>query len=826
MSTLNISVVDMLFQSSSISKGIEKVLDYLGDTFSPEYIGLIEDKKENVIINYEWTNPQHMAKEIHVDEYIEIIKTHDHFSDSEIFFRSDFSQMSIEEKSLYEKIEAKAVLEYELRDVGKTIGYMIYIWCDKDLIPELVDIYDMHIVTKLINENVRREIKDDRFVENEVNTSVVLNQLPSTSVYVVDDDFQLLYANETFKKNVPHLVIGEKCYETILGKSVSCRSCLKAQLNNNENAKCVIYVPNADKKINMTMKDIVYGKDKKAYVVACTDHVDELDKKSNEKTFRRMALAFKKDYIKVLEVNSITDSYVDISKGKELQENQGSFTTDILYYFERRITPEVKIEFFKLFEREHLIQMFKKGQTILDYEFSYTRDTNDEYWMCIRIILIEGAFDKDDTYFVCIKDINEIKQNQIKKDIMIDTEIMTSRSTSEAKSAVLEKLSHNIRTPMNKIVGMTSIAKKMSDNREKVEVCLEEIEEASNYLLKLLDDMMDMSRFKVGDFIPLEETFLLDSLINEVDIAMRPIALAKLVSINIENTYKEWFIITDRYRLYQALVKLVTNAIDLSVKGDTVTVKIEQIAVEKERVFLRFSVKNTGKSIMIKNQQKIFRACETADMNLVRELGEFEVNTFVAYKIISVIGGKIGIDSREGVGTEVYFTLNLKTDGTNEKKPKEFVMSKVDTSTMNFHGMRALIAEDEKMNAETMKALLEVVGFQVEKVSNGKQAVINFIAKEKNHYDVILLDIHMPVMDGREAAKCIRISGKDDAEMVPIIGLTANTFSDDEQKSKDYGMNLHMSKPIDADYLYQSVTNLIQERKVLEKEIDRVDIEK
>ena len=130
------------------------------------------------------------------------------------------------------------------------------------------------------------------------------------------------------------------------------------------------------------------------------------------------------------------------------------------------------------------------------------------------------------------------------------------------------------------------------------------------------------------------------------------------------------------------------------------------------------------------------------------------------------------------------------------------------------------------MNAETMKALLEVVGFQVEKVSNGKQAVINFIAKEKNHYDVILLDIHMPVMDGREAAKCIRISGKDDAEMVPIIGLTANTFSDDEQKSKDYGMNLHMSKPIDADYLYQSVTNLIQERKVLEKEIDRIDIEK
>ncbi len=708
MSTLNVAVIDMLFQSSSISKGIEKTLDYLGDAYMPDYIGIAELKGESVSVNYEWINTDSKIKTPDALEYISMCEIHDHFYEKDVFYRDDFTSMTEEEQKLYSKHNISAVLECALKDVGKTIGYMVYFWCDKEMAPELIDVYNMHIITKLISENIRREIE-------------------------------------------------------------------------------AIY------------------------------NVDEVDITGREKIYRRMAQALKNQYSKVLEINGLEDTYIDISKDENIVNGEGIFTTDIIDLFEGKIVEEHKDAFYTMFDIETLRNAFKKGRREIIKEFAFLTSDGKEHWYGLRIVMVEGGFDKDSSYFVCIEDINEEKQKQITKDKEMNTAIVASRSISETKGTFLSTLSHDIRTPMNNIMGMTSIAKKVIDDREKALECLSNIETASDHLIRLLDDMLDMSRFDSGEFELSLDEFDIDKMISDIDILMRPKADEKVVSFEIEKRYIENIYIGDKYRLNQVLVSFIANALNKVSAGDKIKLKVEQVAWDKDNVFLRFSVKNSGKHMSRKTQEQIFKAFEMANVDTVKQLGDMEFQMVINNKIVSLMGGHIGIDSREGCETDIYFTVPLKRPST-KTYIKAISKVTVEAKKINdFSGKRALVAEDEDMNADTMIALLEVVGFKVDRVKNGKKAVINFISKPKDYYDTIFLDAHMPIMDGLDATKCIRISGKDDAKLVPIIGLIANTSSEIEKKALSSGMNVQVSKPVDVDNLYNIISQLIEER--IEKEV-------
>lgn len=708
MSTLNLSVVDMLFQSSSISKGIEKTVDYLADTYFPNYMAIAELKGETVSVNYEWVkDDKYNVPDIL--EYISICEIHDHFGETGAFYRDDFSSMDKEEQDFYATHNVKAVLECQLRDVGKTIGYMFYFWCDKEMAPDLIDVYDIQIITKLISENVRRELIDCPVVKDMVDIPVY------------------------------------------------------------------------------------------------------------DSTVKRMALAIRQKYTKVVEVNAIDDTYVDTSKKTTEQQGKGLFTTDILSRFDGRLLEDQKDAFYKLFDRENLVIQYNRGKREISSEFAYIDVDGTEYWLGIRLILVEGGFDKDNTYLVCFKDISEEKKKQILHDEEINQAILESRATSEAKGTFLASLSHDIRTPMNNIIGMTSIAKKVIDDKEKTLECLSNIESSSAHLLNLMDDMLDMSRLEEGEIELSVDSFDLDKLLSDIDILMRPKVEDKVATFQINKKFKNPIVFGDKYRLNQILLNLISNGIYLVDKGDKLSVDVEQVGFSKDIIYMRFFVKSTGRYISKKVQEQLFKAFETSTVDTVRDLGDEEFKIILTNKLINLLGGNLSINSREGLGTELYFTIPFKRGdyiNTNYELETSYTSNRI----TDFSGRSALVAEDEDLNADTLIALLEVVGFKVTRVKNGRQAVISFISNTTDFYDVVLLDIHMPVMDGREAAKCIRISGKDDSKYIPIIGLAANTYSEDEKKSQDSGMNVHMSKPIDVEYLYSTLSELIIEKDRIKME--------
>ncbi len=815
MGTINVSVIEMLFQSSSISKGIEKTLDYIGDTYAPDSIAIIELNQDNVSVSYEWKSSNSQAEVPDYLEYISICEVNQHFYDTDVFFREDFTNLSEKEQRLYTRCNAKAVLECAIMDVGKTIGYVIYLWSDLEYAPNLTDMYDLQILTKLIGENIRREIVNGKFIENEVNTVAVLNGLKNTSVYVIDDNYKLLYVNDTFREYMSDICIGDTCYRAIMKKDSPCRSCQRCHVDEGEDAECLVYVPFLDKKVNIAMNDIVYAGDKEAYVVACTEQKDKEDVKSKEKMFRKLALTLQSKYLTILDVNYDKDTYIDTSKSEGEEGYTGSFTTEFLPYFEHRIDKEQTKDFFDMFDIAKLDNEFKKGNMEISQRFKYRMNNGESRWIGIRVSMVAGVFDVDRSCFVCFRDVNEEQQRKIEEDNKIQSDMLTTIATSEAKGTLLANLSHDIKTPINNITAMTSIAKKKLEDRAAIEECIDSIDKASRYLIDLVDGMLDMSQIDSDEFELSKDYFDFNKMISDIDIIVRPKADEKLIGFNIKKSIHDGNLYGDKYRLNQVIVNLLNLAINYMDRGENITLTIEKVAGNKQKSFYRISIAGTGKAISMKVQKQLFKAFDFVSLSAAKQLGETEFQMVLCNKIIRNMGGNININSTGDNGYDIYFTVELGNDrnGDNNPSNKAKVVSDSVEENISFEGMKALVAEDEDMNADTMVALLSVVGFEVDTVKNGKLAVINYIAKKPNYYDVIFMDLHMPVMDGRDAAKCIRISGKDDANLVPIIGLAANIYTEDEKKTIASGMNTHMTKPIDVEVMYKTITKLIIERR-------------
>ena len=209
-----------------------------------------------------------------------------------------------------------------------------------------------------------------------------------------------------------------------------------------------------------------------------------------------------------------------------------------------------------------------------------------------------------------------------------------------------------------------------------------------------------------------------------------------------------------------------------------------------------------------KMKESIFGFTRDTEHGVVEEQ-HFDLS--LAARVIQLMGGQIGMDVNAG-GTKIYFTLPFELQEEVQNKP---VKKKMSPAAGNFTGKRILLAEDSEMGQDAIRAVLEVVGFTVDVVDNGKKAVIQFVSQPAFTYDAVLMDVHMPFMDGREATRCIRISGKEDGEEIPIIGLMANTYEEDVEESLKAGMQAHLAKPVDVDTLYKVLRKVIPDEEEL-----------
>ncbi len=392
----------------------------------------------------------------------------------------------------------------------------------------------------------------------------------------------------------------------------------------------------------------------------------------------------------------------------------------------------------------------------------------------------------------------------------------TAEQASLAKSEFLSRMSHEIRTPMNGIIGMTEIARQNVGDPVKVDDCLKKVSLSSKHLMSLINDVLDMSKIESGKIQLKNELFDLRHFLENIENIYSVQAEEKRINFGITLSGNiDEFIGGDSLRLNQILSNLLSNAFKFTPEGGSVTLDISELRHEENRVLLRFSVRDTGMGIREENLEKIFEAFEQENAEITHKFGGTGLGLSIVRNFSELMGGSVTVNSEYGKGTE--FVAELPFTVTDNSRMIEWRSDSPadsgsgESKSYDFRGRHILLAEDNELNREIATELLgSVTGAKIDEAEDGQQAVAMFEASETGYYDLILMDIMMPNMNGFEATEKIRAMDRPDAATVPIFAMTANAFADDEEKSRQAGMNAHISKPLEISAVLAAMNEILR----------------
>ena len=373
---------------------------------------------------------------------------------------------------------------------------------------------------------------------------------------------------------------------------------------------------------------------------------------------------------------------------------------------------------------------------------------------------------------------------------------------SKAKSEFLSRMSHEIRTPMNGIIGMTAIALQQDQSQERIVDCLQKIQSSSDYLLGLINDILDMSKIESGKMKLEPVNFNIYEMLDTIQELIMPQAAAKDIDFvqQVELTHG-WFM-ADRIRISQVIINLLGNAVKFTPIKGKVVLMVQETKSSSEEAVINFAVRDTGIGIAKDDQERVFRSFEQASgINPSKQQGT-GLGLSISSRLIQMMGSSIELDSEPGKGSTFSFSISIKLGENMETEEQK--------KEISFDGCRVLVVEDNDINVEIAKCLLEDRNFKVDCVFDGAQAVERIRTTAPGTYDVILMDIMMPVMNGLDATRAIRSMEREDCHTIPIVAMSANAFDDDLKKSVECGMNGHLSKPVDVDKLYQTLDEVIR----------------
>jgi len=378
---------------------------------------------------------------------------------------------------------------------------------------------------------------------------------------------------------------------------------------------------------------------------------------------------------------------------------------------------------------------------------------------------------------------------------------------NRAKTEFLSNMSHEIRTPMNAIIGMTQIAHRATDF-EKIRECVDKIESSTSHLLRLINDILDMSKIEAGKLELTEETVKLSEEISFVCALARAGANDNQIELIQDVNITRDRVKADKLRLNQVLINLLSNAVKFSPDGGQIRLSVKEIDTGKDRSRYLFSVSDQGIGMSPEQINRLFRSFEQADMSITKQYGGTGLGLTISKNIIEMMNGEIYVESELGKGSRFYFTLELK-EADNDKEYEAVSdmdsRSGVGESQVDFSGIRALVVDDIEINRAIVIELLSDTGIEIHESSNGQEALDAFARSPYGYYDIILMDMRMPVMDGCEATRRIRSLDRPDAMAAPIIAMTANATRSDIDQARESGMNGHISKPLNIDNVIQVI---------------------
>ena len=383
--------------------------------------------------------------------------------------------------------------------------------------------------------------------------------------------------------------------------------------------------------------------------------------------------------------------------------------------------------------------------------------------------------------------------------------LQSAERASKAKTDFLANMSHDIRTPMNAIIGITTLMKNELHQPEKLAEHLGKLESSGRLLLGIINDILDMSRIESGKTTLNVEPMHLPQQLDQLSTMIRAQANEKAQTFTVSTHLRHENLLADPTRLNQVLMNILSNAVKYTPRGGHIRFEVEELPRNEHYAKYQFTVQDDGIGMSEAYQKTLFDPFTREERSGTNKVQGTGLGMAITKNIVDLMGGSISVESATGKGTRFEVVLEFPIDTAADAVPKEQVLPEEEEAASPLSGMNFLCAEDNAINAEILEMLLEANGASCTICSNGQEIVDAFANVKPGEYDMILMDVQMPVMDGLEAARRIRSSENPLGRVIPILAMTANAFLEDMQKSKEAGMDAHLSKPVDIAALEQTV---------------------
>ena len=569
--------------------------------------------------------------------------------------------------------------------------------------------------------------------------------------------------------------------------------------------------------------------------------IDTSNRQKNQNTLERALFnGLNKLFLDTYYVNFITNVCQVVSancKEKFTDLLVGSYDLILKNYIENAVHETDRETFSRLASRTYAKEHLNENNS--HYSFTYRRLTQSGYkWYHVYFILSSLAIDGSvENVIITFCDVNEQKQREIEYKARLEqtnhnlTVSLEQESkyksalkdaydasvkANEAKSFFISNMSHDIRTPMNGIIGMTAIAAEHTHEPKKIAECLHKIDVSSKYLLGLINDVLDMSKIESGKVnLTEKETFLPDfvhSVVTLLQLAAKE--RSHTFTVNMHDVSHE-YLTCDTLHLHQIFVNIIGNAIKYTPDGGCVIFEITELdSTNSKYANMKFVISDNGIGISEEFLPHLFDPFAQEYTGARSESKGSGLGMAITHNLVTMLGGKIDVQSTKGKGST--FTIYMPLKITQQSKQVETAKSNRTFSATPavpdytiLSGKHFLLAEDNELNIEIMTELMEDKHVTLEIAKNGEEAVNLFTKNAPGHFDAILMDIQMPVMNGYEATAKIRNSKHADAKRIPIIALSADAFSESAQKALSSGMNAHIAKPINFSNLCQTLSKII-----------------
>ncbi len=407
---------------------------------------------------------------------------------------------------------------------------------------------------------------------------------------------------------------------------------------------------------------------------------------------------------------------------------------------------------------------------------------------------------------------NYINQKIVNEHLVMAAE--AERAANQAKTSFLSSMSHDIRTPMNVIVGITRLAGKRTNDPAYMRDALAQIRIAADQLLTLINDVLDISKIESGSVVLEEESFSVHKLVKKLSTLVTPDAHKKnrQISLNVHDIADE-YLRGDTLRLSQIAMNLISNAIKYTNDGGQIDIEVyeDKVTARSGKAVLTLIVQDNGMGMSEEFQEHMYTSFAREMDTKINQIQGTGLGLAICKELVDLMGGTIACESSIGVGTKFTVRIALGIDVQEHLQKDEPTMQ--EQPSVSLEGMHLLVAEDNNFNWKIAKAMLQDEGITCERAENGQQCLDMLMKAEANHFDAVLMDVEMPVMNGKEAARRIRASGKPWLQELTIIATTADAFAEDIQACLDAGMNMHIAKPLDIDKLMKILAQVKEENQ-------------